>query len=255
MLPQLGEMLSKENLKAAAPFMSACIIVTQLVIAVTVRAWIGKTGCDEGTKAALAPRFRCPSDSRSSLHLNPCRGSVDRHPDARRSGECHIRHCLDFGYQRQDPRDGPLQCGGGNTCDDGWHRGSRKHDNRWRVDSASCNYRASLFLGLAGIALPYAFVLLWWSAVSSKPSLLPSPTQHPNPTLNHHKQREFLHNDIQTSRSESHSMQIAHVSTVLIWIISLASILCMLLQKPATAIAGGLHYWVCGGGILLSLPA
>jgi predicted MFS family arabinose efflux permease len=35
MLPELGEMLSKDNLKTAAPFMSACIIVTQLVIAVS----------------------------------------------------------------------------------------------------------------------------------------------------------------------------------------------------------------------------
>jgi MFS family permease len=41
MLPQLGEMLSKDNLKKAAPFMSACVIVTQLVIALSA-AWIGK---------------------------------------------------------------------------------------------------------------------------------------------------------------------------------------------------------------------
>lgn len=41
MLPQLGEMLSKDNLKKAAPFMSACVIVTQLVIALTA-AWVGK---------------------------------------------------------------------------------------------------------------------------------------------------------------------------------------------------------------------
>jgi arsenical pump membrane protein len=44
-------------------------------------------------------------------------------------------------------------------------------------------------------------------------------------------------------------MQIAHVSTVLIWIISLASILCMLLRPRRIAEA----YWVCGGGILLVL--
>ena len=40
-----------------------------------------------------------------------------------------------------------------------------------------------------------------------------------------------------------------HVSTVLIWIISLASILCMLLHPRRIAEA----YWVCGGGILLVL--
>ena len=40
-----------------------------------------------------------------------------------------------------------------------------------------------------------------------------------------------------------------HVSTALIWIISLASILCMLLRPRKIAEA----YWVCGGGILLVL--
>jgi arsenical pump membrane protein len=44
-------------------------------------------------------------------------------------------------------------------------------------------------------------------------------------------------------------MQIVHVSTVLIWIISLASILCMLLRPRRISEA----YWVCGGGILLVL--
>jgi arsenical pump membrane protein len=44
-------------------------------------------------------------------------------------------------------------------------------------------------------------------------------------------------------------MQIVHVSTVLIWIISLASILCVLLRPRRIAEA----YWVCGGGILLVL--
>ncbi len=44
-------------------------------------------------------------------------------------------------------------------------------------------------------------------------------------------------------------MQIARVSTVLIWIISLASILCMLLRPRRIAEA----YWACGGGILLIL--
>src|SRR5580693_764050 len=41
MLPQLGEMLSKGTPRAAAPFMSACVIVTQLVITLSA-AWIGK---------------------------------------------------------------------------------------------------------------------------------------------------------------------------------------------------------------------
>src|SRR6266853_2112017 len=44
-------------------------------------------------------------------------------------------------------------------------------------------------------------------------------------------------------------MQIPHVSTVLIWTISLASIVCMLLRPRRIAEA----YWACGGGILLVL--
>jgi MFS family permease len=56
MLPQLGEMLSKKNLKEAAPFMSACIIVTQLVIAVTA-AGIGKRAAAKGRKPLLLLGF------------------------------------------------------------------------------------------------------------------------------------------------------------------------------------------------------
>jgi MFS family permease len=56
MLPQLGEMLSKGSPKAAAPFMSACIIVTQLVIAVTA-AWIGKRAAAKGRKSLLLLGF------------------------------------------------------------------------------------------------------------------------------------------------------------------------------------------------------
>jgi MFS family permease len=56
MLPQLGEMLSKDNLKAAAPFMSACIIVTQLVIAVSA-AWIGRRAAAKGRKPLLLLGF------------------------------------------------------------------------------------------------------------------------------------------------------------------------------------------------------
>jgi MFS family permease len=56
MLPELGEMLSKDNLKAAAPFMSACIIVTQLVIAISA-AWIGRRAAAKGRKLLLLLGF------------------------------------------------------------------------------------------------------------------------------------------------------------------------------------------------------
>jgi len=56
MLPQLGEMLSKDNLKAAAPFMSACIIVTQFVIAISA-AWIGRRAAAKGRRPLLLLGF------------------------------------------------------------------------------------------------------------------------------------------------------------------------------------------------------
>jgi MFS family permease len=56
MLPQLGEMLSKDDPKAAGLFMSACIIVTQLVIAVTA-AWIGKRAAAKGRNPLLLLGF------------------------------------------------------------------------------------------------------------------------------------------------------------------------------------------------------
>jgi predicted MFS family arabinose efflux permease len=56
MLPQLGEMLSKDSPKAAAPFMSACIIVTQLVMAV-IAVWIGTRAAAKGRKPLLLLGF------------------------------------------------------------------------------------------------------------------------------------------------------------------------------------------------------
>jgi MFS family permease len=56
MLPQLGEMLSKDSPKKAAPFMSACIIVTQLVISISA-AWIGKRAATHGRKPLLLVGF------------------------------------------------------------------------------------------------------------------------------------------------------------------------------------------------------
>jgi MFS family permease len=56
MLPELGEMLSKDNLKTAAPFMSACIVVTQFVIAISA-AWIGRRAAAKGRKPLLLLGF------------------------------------------------------------------------------------------------------------------------------------------------------------------------------------------------------
>jgi MFS family permease len=56
MLPQLGEMLATGNPKAAAPFMSACIIVTQLIIALSAT-WIGRRAATAGRKPLLLVGF------------------------------------------------------------------------------------------------------------------------------------------------------------------------------------------------------
>lgn len=56
MLPELGEMLAKGNARAATPFMSACVIVTQVVIACSA-AWVGRMAGRVGRKPLLLLGF------------------------------------------------------------------------------------------------------------------------------------------------------------------------------------------------------
>jgi predicted MFS family arabinose efflux permease len=56
MLPQLGEMLANGRKGSAAPFMSACIVVTQLVITCSA-AWIGRLANTRGRKPLLLVGF------------------------------------------------------------------------------------------------------------------------------------------------------------------------------------------------------
>ena len=56
MLPQLGEMLAHGSAKAAAPFMSGCIAVTQAVIMLSA-AWIGRLANARGRKPLLLIGF------------------------------------------------------------------------------------------------------------------------------------------------------------------------------------------------------
>lgn len=56
MLPQLGELLSRGNARMSAPFMSACVIVTQLVITFSA-ARIGKCAGAKGRKGLLLLGF------------------------------------------------------------------------------------------------------------------------------------------------------------------------------------------------------
>ncbi len=56
MLPQLGEMLSRNTPRLAAPFMSACVIVTQCVIALSAT-WVGRRASLSGRKPLLLVAF------------------------------------------------------------------------------------------------------------------------------------------------------------------------------------------------------
>lgn len=56
MLPELGEMLARGSARLSAPFMSACIIVTQIVIASTA-SLVGKLASIRGRKSLLIVGF------------------------------------------------------------------------------------------------------------------------------------------------------------------------------------------------------
>jgi MFS family permease len=56
MLPELGEMLTKGTKASAAPFMSACVVVTQVVIASSA-AWIGRIANEHGRRPLLLVGF------------------------------------------------------------------------------------------------------------------------------------------------------------------------------------------------------
>jgi MFS family permease len=56
MLPQLSEMLARGHTRAAAPFMSAAVTVTQTVIALTAL-WVGKTAARIGRRPLLLLGF------------------------------------------------------------------------------------------------------------------------------------------------------------------------------------------------------
>jgi MFS family permease len=56
MLPELGELLSRNNAMTAVPFMTACVIVTQLIISFTA-AWVGLQAQRRGRRPLLLIGF------------------------------------------------------------------------------------------------------------------------------------------------------------------------------------------------------
>ncbi len=174
MLPQLGEMLSKGSPKAAAPFMSACIIVTQLVIAVTA-VWIGKRAA-KGRKSLLLLGFG----------VLPIRGVLYTLTHA--AGALIAIQTLDgianaiFGIvsilvvKDRTQGTGRFNIAAGSLATM-VGIGAAASTTFGGVLIQHLGYRAS-FLGLAGIAL-LAFTLLWFAVPETLPGAAASSTADP----------------------------------------------------------------------------
>src|SRR5467141_137360 len=175
MLPQLGEMLSKGSPKAAAPFMSACIIVTQLVIAVTA-VWIGKRAAAKGRKSLLLLGFG----------VLPIRGVLYTLTHA--AGALIAIQTLDgianaiFGIvsilvvKDRTQGTGRFNIAAGSLATM-VGIGAAASTTFGGVLIQHFGYRAS-FLGLAGIAL-LAFTLLWFAVPETFPGTAASSTADP----------------------------------------------------------------------------
>jgi MFS family permease len=175
MLPQLGEMLSKGSPKAAAPFMSACIIVTQLVIAVTA-AWIGKRAAAKGRKPLLLLGFG----------VLPMRGVL--YTLTHTAGALIAIQTLDgvanaiFGIvsilvvKDRTQGTGRFNIAAGSLATM-VGIGAAVSTTIGGLLIQHLGYRAS-FLGLAGIAL-LAFALLWFAVPETLPGIAASATSDP----------------------------------------------------------------------------
>jgi MFS family permease len=172
MLPQLGEMLSKGSPKAAAPFMSACIIVTQLVIVLTA-AWIGRRTAAKGRKSLLLLGFA----------VLPLRGVLYTLTHA--AGALIAIQTLDgvanaiFGVvailvvKDRTQGTGRFNIAAGSLATM-VGIGAAASTTFGGVLIQHLGYRAS-FLGLAGIAL-LAFTLLWFAVPETLPGIAASST-------------------------------------------------------------------------------
>jgi MFS family permease len=166
MLPQLGEMLSKSNPVTAAPFMSACIIVTQLVIAISA-AWIGARASLKGRKGLLLVGFGV-LPIRGILytltHATVARIAIQTLDGVANAifGIVSILVIKDLtqGTGRFNLVAGTLATAVG--------IGAALSMTVGGVLVQRFDYRAS-FLGLAGIAL-LAFALLWFTVPETRPS-------------------------------------------------------------------------------------
>lgn len=177
MLPQLGEMLSKDNVKAAAPFMSACIIVTQLVITVTA-AWIVRWAAAKGRKPLLLLGFGVLPIRGVLYTLTHAVGALIAIQTLDGVANAIFAIVSILVVKDRTPGTGRFNVAAGSLATM-VGIGAAASTTSGGVLIQHLGYRAS-FLGLAGIAL-VAFALLWFAV--RKPSLIPLAARHPVPTL------------------------------------------------------------------------
>src|SRR5579862_6545692 len=191
-------MLFKNNPKAAAPFMAACIIVTQIVIAASA-VWIGKRAAAKGRKPLLLIGFG----------VLPIRGILYTLTHA--AGALIAIQTLDgvanaiFGIvsilvvKDRTQGTGRFNVAAGSLATM-VGIGAATSTTIGGVLIQHLGYRAS-FLGLAAIAL-VAFTLLWFAVPETLP--IPPRTRHPVPISNPQQTRKPLRNDTHTrSRSKA----------------------------------------------------
>jgi MFS family permease len=186
MLPQLGEMLSKGSPTTAAPFMSACIIVTQLVIAVTA-AWIGKRAAAKGRKSLLLFGFGVLPIRGVLYTLTHAAGALIaiQTLDGAANAIFGIVSILVVKDRTQGTGRFNMAAGSLATM---VGIGAAMSTTFGGVLIQHLGYRAS-FLGLAGIAL-LGFALLWFAVPETLPGAAGSST--PNPEVESPLTKEAL---------------------------------------------------------------
>ena len=120
MLPLLGEDISRGKGRSSMAFMAACVITTQLVIALFAN-WTGRKAAAMGKKAPASGWFCCPSHPRHPLRPRPQRPASHLHPDSRRHRSLCLRCRFRPRHRRSHPRHRPIQSRPGR------HRHRRRH--------------------------------------------------------------------------------------------------------------------------------
>ena len=186
MLPQLGEMLSHGSRASAAPFMSACIIVTQVVIMCFAPA-IGRFANLHGRKPLLLVGFGVLPIRALLYTLTHNTESLIAIQLLGRRRERNLWCCLDPRGGGQNSCHGPLQSRSRQSCNSSRARRSSQHDVRREADSAL--QLPNLFL-VSGSRSPYSRLRLLWTAI---PETLTNENEPDKNASSHSIPRRFQH--------------------------------------------------------------